>query len=225
MRLLLLVLSSAAALRPSASALRPSAAPLEDEASLIATRLAADPRLRSAVLTALSDDNRTKLSDEEAVSALIPLETRRQLAPSGSGGAALYATADSSSSSGSSGSSGASGSSGSGSGGCPKTHHSIFKLTCSPFATNDEGHPCDWMDWFFLGLVLMVLILVTVLFEYGLEKLEHSLGHHGIGPLLLQKVMKELALLGSVSFCIVLLLHSGAVSFEPHTEFMCAPPQ
>ena len=200
-------------------ALLPPAAPLEDEAIAIATRLTADPRLRSAVLTALSDDNRTRLSDEEAVSALVPLETRRQLGPAGSGGAALYATDSSSSSS----SSGPSGSLGSGSGGCPKTHHSIFKLTCSPFATNDEGHPCDWMDWFFLGLVLMVLILVTVLFEYGLEKLEHSLGHHGIGPLLLQKVMKELALLGSVSFCIVLLLHSGAVSFEPHTEFMCAP--
>ena len=110
----------------------------------------------------------------------------------GGGGGRILADSSSSSGSSSSGSDAAS-SHGSGDG---HGAGSLFKLTCSPFAENTEA--CDVMDLSLLGLMLLGLVIVTVVIELLVEHLEESLG--GVGKVLKEKVFKECALLGIVSF-------------------------
>ena len=80
---------------------------------------------------------------------------------------------------------------------------SLFKLTCSPFAENTEA--CDVMDLSLLGLMLLGLVIVTVVIELLVEHLEESLG--GVGKVLKEKVFKECALLGIVSFAALVSIH------------------
>ena len=99
-----------------------------------------------------------------------------------------------------------SGSSSSSSGSDAASSHgagSLFKLTCSPFAENTEA--CDVMDLSLLGLMLLGLVIVTVVIELLVEHLEESLG--GVGKVLKEKVFKECALLGIVSFAALVSIH------------------
>ena len=116
------------------------------------------------------------------------------------GGGRILAESSSSGSSSSSSGSDAASSHGSGDG---HGAGSLFKLTCSPFAENTEA--CDVMDLSLLGLMLLGLVIVTVVIELLVEHLEESLG--GVGKVLKEKVFKECALLGIVSFAALVSIH------------------
>ena len=57
-----------------------------------------------------------------------------------------------------------------------------------------------------LTALLMLLILVTVFYEQGMEWLEASVFSEGIANLLLQKMSRELAILGFVSFTATVIM-------------------
>ena len=61
------------------------------------------------------------------------------------------------------------------------------------------------MDLSLLGLMLLGLVIVTVVIELLVEHLEESLG--GVGKVLKEKVFKECALLGIVSFAALVSIH------------------
>lgn len=77
--------------------------------------------------------------------------------------------------------------------------HSIFELTCHP--GQKLGSHCAYWDWMFFGFWLVLLVVVTILVEQAMHKLEQftkyasKLGHH-----IYQKMIRELALLGFVSW-------------------------
>ena len=81
--------------------------------------------------------------------------------------------------------------------------HSMFFLTCHP-SRQDGG--CAYWDWQFFGLWLVVLVILTIVVEHAMHALEQCtkfssrLGHH-----IYQKMIRELALLGFVSWFAIVL--------------------
>ena len=83
--------------------------------------------------------------------------------------------------------------------------HSIFFLTCNPAADPDTAH-CNYWDWQFFGFWLAVLVVVTLLIEAFLfERLEEAVGGSVLAHHIYQKIVRELALMGLVSFTAIIL--------------------
>lgn len=81
--------------------------------------------------------------------------------------------------------------------------HSIFELTCHPGQPLGSG--CAYWDWMFFGFWLVLLIVVTIVVEAMLHKLEIYTRHSSrLGRHILQKMIRELALLGFVSWFAIL---------------------
>ena len=58
--------------------------------------------------------------------------------------------------------------------------------------------------------LLTALIVFTVLFEKGLHLLEHALHDHATYATILSKVLKELAILGFLSFATLMTINAGS---------------
>ena len=83
----------------------------------------------------------------------------------------------------------------------------MFVLTCEPgHYPGPVGHRCTYFDWSWFGLMMVALVIVTILVDWVFEIAEEAAEEGGaVAEVLYQKVIKELALLGVVSFISVLL--------------------
>ena len=82
--------------------------------------------------------------------------------------------------------------------------HTFFLLTCQiGNYPGPVGHECTYFDWSWFGCWMVVLIALTIVVERGMHKVEH-LSSKLLHKTLVSKMLHELALLGIVSFIIVL---------------------
>jgi hypothetical protein len=84
--------------------------------------------------------------------------------------------------------------------------HSIFFLTCNPNIADPMDAHCNYWDWQFFGFWLAVLVVVTLLIEALLfERLEESVAGSVLAQHIYQKSVRELALMGLVSFTAIIM--------------------
>ena len=92
--------------------------------------------------------------------------------------------------------------------------HSIFFLTCNPAADPGPAH-CNYWDWQFFGFWMAVLVVVTLLIEALLfERLEEAVEGKKLAQHIYQKVIRELALMGLVSFTAIMLTNIPVTGHE-----------
>ena len=72
----------------------------------------------------------------------------------------------------------------------------------------------------FLLMMLVVLVIVTISFEKGSEALEEAVGEKGIKHELLQKMFKELTILGFVAFSATMLIQAEWLPMS-HGQHLC----
>ena len=86
--------------------------------------------------------------------------------------------------------------------------HSIFFLTCNPSAEPTDAH-CNYWDWQMLGMWLAVLVVVTLVIEAVVfERLEEAAESSTLATHIYQKMVRELALLGLVSFTAIIMVNT-----------------
>ena len=86
--------------------------------------------------------------------------------------------------------------------------HSIFFLTCNPAAEPTAAH-CNYWDWQFFGFWLAVLVVVTIVIEVVLfERLEEAVHGSVLAHHIYQKIVRELALMGLVSFTAIIMTNT-----------------
>ena len=92
--------------------------------------------------------------------------------------------------------------------------HSVFGVTCHPGQPGSDH--CMFLEWRWYGLWLAVLVIVTVLIETVLHNIEHHIEEDGHSLLahIYHKIIKELALLGLVSFTAIVLGNIPGIGHE-----------
>ena len=86
----------------------------------------------------------------------------------------------------------------------PPAYHSVFEITCHPKDSITSG--CMFVDWFYFGFFLVLLIIMTIVIEMIMHKIEHTFEtQDSLGHKIFNKMVRELALLGIVSFCAILI--------------------
>lgn len=90
--------------------------------------------------------------------------------------------------------------------------HSVFDVTCHP----GESGGCMYLEWRWYGLWLSVLVIATVVIEMVLHHLEHMVGSDGesLTNHIYHKMIKELALLGLVSFFAIIVGNTPIIGAE-----------
>ena len=92
----------------------------------------------------------------------------------------------------------------------PAAHHASHTIFKMP-----DGFDRGFMMW-----MLVVLVVVTIGFEKGSEALEHAVGHEGINRELLDKMFKELTILGFVAFSATMLIQAEMLPLT-HGQHLC----
>ena len=92
----------------------------------------------------------------------------------------------------------------------PAAHHASHTIFKMP-----DGFSKDFMMW-----SLVVLVIVTIGFEKGSEILEHAVGEHNIQRELLDKMFKELTILGFVAFSATMLIQAEVLPLT-HGQHLC----
>ena len=92
--------------------------------------------------------------------------------------------------------------------------HSIFFLTCNPAADPEAAH-CNYWDWQMFGCWLAVLVVITLVIEaLFFERLERAVESSSLATHIYQKVVRELALMGLVSFTAIIMTNTPVIGHE-----------
>ena len=92
----------------------------------------------------------------------------------------------------------------------PAAHHASHTIFKMP----------DGFDKNFMMMMLIVLVIVTISFEKGSQALEEAVGEHGIKRELLEKMFKELTILGFVAFSATMLIQAEMLPLT-HGQHLC----